>query len=113
MALGANGTSPFPVMGHIQPQVSPEAKVKVGKAFDESLGDSIRITVIATGFPAQRTGRHLTRAGLRPGMLAARYQGLASGVQPDARQAASAPEDWSKPAFLRLKTRKLKLQGGS
>ena len=101
------------VMGHIQPQVSPEAKVKVGKAFDESLGDSIRITVIATGFPAQRTGRHLTRAGLRPGMLAARYQGLASGVQPDARQAASAPEDWSKPAFLRLKTRKLKLQGGS
>jgi cell division protein FtsZ len=100
-------------MGHISPLVSPEAKVKMGKGFDESLGDSIRITVIATGFPPQRAGRHLARAGLRPGTLAARYQGLAPGVLPDSRQASSGPEDWSKPAFLRLKARKLKLQGGS
>jgi cell division protein FtsZ len=98
---------------HIQGQVSPEAKVKVGTTYDESVGELIRITVVATGFPPQRAGRHLTRAGLRPGMLAARYQSLVPGSLPDSRQAASGPEDWSKPAFLRLKARKLKLQGGS
>ena len=102
------------VMKYIQPQVSPEAKVKVGKAFDESLGDFIRITVIATGFPAQRAGRRLARAGLRPGTLAVRYQGLAPSVQSDARWAGTAAqEDLMTPAFLRLKGRKLKLQGGS
>jgi cell division protein FtsZ len=100
-------------MGHISPLVSPEAKVKMGKGFDESLGDSIRITVIATGFPAQRAGRHLSRAGLRPGTLASRYQNTLPGAQPDARRAASGPEDWAKPAFLRLKAKKLRLQGGS
>ncbi|MDD5629551.1 MAG: cell division protein FtsZ [Elusimicrobia bacterium] len=101
------------VMKYIQPQVSPEAKVKVGKGFDEDLGGCIRITVVATGFPALRPGRRSPRSGLRPGTLAARYQGLAPGVQPDVRQAASGPEDWAKPAFLRLKTRKLKLLGDS
>jgi cell division protein FtsZ len=102
------------VMGHISPQVSPEAKVKLGKAFDESLGDFIRVTVIATGFPAQPGGRRLFRNGARPGLLAARYQPAPSGVLPDSRMAQPAsPEDWMKPAFLRLKSRKLKLQGGS
>ncbi|MBI5239293.1 MAG: cell division protein FtsZ [Elusimicrobia bacterium] len=99
------------VMKYIQPQVSAEAKVKVGKAFDESMGDVIRITVIATGFPPQRGGRGL-RTGLRPGGLAARYAGPGSGPVPDSRPAGS-PEEWVKPAFLRLKARKLKFQGGA
>jgi cell division protein FtsZ len=99
------------VMKYIQPQVSAEAKVKVGKAFDESMGDSIRITVIATGFPPQRGGRGL-RTGLRPGGLAARYAGPVPGAVPDHRP-ASSPEEWTKPAFLRLKARKLRLQGGA
>jgi len=94
------------VMKHIGPQASPEAKVKIGKAYDESLGEFIRITVIATGFPPQRGSRSLLRAGARPGL---RYHPQVLGVQSDARLAAAAsPEDWIKPAFLRLKVRKLK-----
>lgn len=98
------------VMGHIGAQVSPEAKVKMGKAYDESLGEAIRITVIATGFPPQRGGRGLLRAGLRSGLLAARYMPPGAGPRPEARPPGmvATHEDWVKPAFLRLKTRKLK-----
>jgi len=38
------------VVEHIQSKLSPEAKVKVGKVYDESLGDLIRVTLILTGF---------------------------------------------------------------
>ena len=100
------------VMKYIQPQVSAEARVKVGKAFDESMGDVIRITVIATGFPPQRGGRRQNRTGLRAGDLAARYAGQVPGAVPDSRP-PSTPEEWTKPAFMRIKTRKLKLQGGA
>ncbi len=98
----------------VKGQASSDAKMKNGHAYDEALGDTIRITVIATGFPAQRARRHLTRAGLRSGTLAARYQGLAPGAQLDARRAGAVTQaDWMKPAFLRFKMKKLKLGDGS
>lgn len=90
---------------------SQDAKIKMGKAYDESLGESLRITVIATGFPARRGNRNLLRAGFRPGTLGGRRPaGLDSQEGSDARAAAgpAAPEDWGKPAFMRLKVRKLK-----
>lgn len=97
------------VMSFISGQVSPDAKTKFGSAYDESLGDFLRITVIATGFPPRRVTRGSLRAGARPGDLSKKYQGLVPGVQPDAHFAqASAEEDWTKPAFQRLKVRKLK-----
>ena len=93
----------------ISSQVSPEAKVKIGTAFDETLGESVRITVIATGCPAQRGGRRLVRPGARPGLLGARYTPMGPGVLPDSRLGVSGhPEDLMKPAYLRLKSRKLK-----
>jgi cell division protein FtsZ len=93
----------------IKGQASPDARTKNGHAYDESLGEAIRVTVIATGFPPQRGNRNLLRAGLKPGGLAARYQPLAPGSQPDSRLAAGSSQDeWMKPAFLRLKSRKLK-----
>lgn len=88
---------------------SQDAKIKTGHAYDESLGDSVRVTVIATGFPSRR-GRSLARAGVRPGLLSQRRSVLGVDVidAPEGAQPTSAPEDWSKPAFLRLKVKKLK-----
>ncbi|MBI5631103.1 MAG: cell division protein FtsZ [Elusimicrobia bacterium] len=93
-------------MGLIAGAASQDAKIKVGKAWDESLEESIRITVIATGFPARRGNRNLIRAGYK------RFSGggQGQGEPSDASMlgAPSAPELWNKPAFLRLKVRKLK-----
>ena len=75
-------------MSYIQPQVSPEARVKFGMVLDDTLGESLRITVIATRLTAQR--RRTSIAG------------------PSRLPVKAGPEDWSKPAFLRLKVRKLK-----
>jgi cell division protein FtsZ len=82
---------------------SQDAKTKSGYAYDEGLGDTIRITVIATGFPTRR--RSLARLGYKPGVSPARRP---LDVEPAEARTTSGPEDWSKPAFLRLKVRRLK-----
>ncbi|MBI3551477.1 MAG: cell division protein FtsZ [Elusimicrobia bacterium] len=98
-------------MALITGAASPDAKIKMGKADDESLGDSIRITVIATGFPLRRGGRNLLRAGLRASLTGGRRP-LTGPFDVDkadmSTESTSSPDDWSKPAFMRLKVRKLK-----
>jgi cell division protein FtsZ len=86
---------------------SPDAKIKMGKAYDDSLGDSIRITVIATGFPIRRGSRNLLRAGARfqPEQAAPVEK---RGTNFSAITSQNELNNWSKPAFLRLKVRKLK-----
>ena len=96
------------VMGVIGGAASPDAKIKNGHAYDESLGDAIRITVIATGFPPRRGGRSLLRAGLRARPAAGEGPRLEEAYDAQAALGTAAPEDWMKPAFLRLKVRKLK-----
>jgi len=91
-------------MALITGAASQDAKIKAGHAYDEAMGDVLRITVIATGFPARRGNRNLSRAGLT-GATARRHP-LDAPDPSDSR--TSAPEDWSKPAFMRLKVRKLK-----
>ena len=91
-------------MALITGAASQYAKIKAGHAYDEAMGDVLRITVIATGFPARRGNRNLSRAGLT-GATARRHP-LDAPDPSDSR--TSAPEDWSKPAFMRLKVRKLK-----
>lgn len=91
----------------VKGQASPDAKIKNGHAYDETLGDTIRITVIATGLAPQCGNRRLLQH--RPGQLAARYQSQAPGAVPDSRLAVKPrQEDWTIPAYLRLKVRKLK-----
>jgi cell division protein FtsZ len=99
----------------------PEAHVFYGHAFDETLEDRIQITVIATGFPAARTGlagrktpgartprlpserRVLARAGALPGSEA-----LTDGSEISAIDKKAIEEELQRPAFLRLRSGRLR-----
>lgn len=98
-------------MNFISRKVSPEAKIKFGQVFNETMGDKIRITVIATGFPAKKPkawpklGR-LSQTPLDPfDDMGADWKG-GSAVKPE--RPADSYDDWSKPAFLHWKVKKLK-----
>ncbi len=87
---------------------SPDAKIKMGKAYDDSLGDSIRITVIATGFPVKRNPRHFFKANhFQDDSNESALSGKKKGAF-EISKSQDSLDDLSKPAFLRLKTRKLK-----
>ena len=85
---------------------SQDVKLKAGCVYDDSLGETIRVTVIATGFPTRK--RTLARLGYKPGSATPGQVRRPFDLDPEPRQPTSAPEDWSKPAFLRLKVRRLK-----
>jgi cell division protein FtsZ len=95
------------IMATIQGSVSADANLKMGNAFDESLGDAVRVTVIATGFPSARR---------RPRPAVAGRPALAGRGQPAAEEPSDAKllhslnesERWTKPAYLRFKVRKLR-----
>jgi cell division protein FtsZ len=94
------------IMATIQGTVSPEVYLKSGIVYSESLGDALSVTVIATGFPSKRM-RGATRSVARPAI------GRPAAVpdEPtDAQrlQSLNAPDLWTKPAYLRLKVRKLR-----
>jgi cell division protein FtsZ len=94
------------IMATIQGTVSPDVRLKMGNFYDEALGDAVRVTVIATGFPPRRS------------RIAARPVTAALGARPAPAQ--EPPSDaallreqhdsdrWTKPAYLRLKVRTLK-----
>ena len=95
------------IVATIQGTASPEVNFKMGNVYNESLGDAIRVTVIATGFPSKRS-----RAAFRPA------GGRTTGLRP--APLAEEPSDaqllknlnetdrWTKPAYLRMKVRKLR-----
>lgn len=94
-------------MEFINRKVSPDAKIKYGQAYDNNLGDRLRITVIATGFPAKKlrpASRGASRWDLssRADPVAAASRGTAAGF------GETVCEDWTKPAFLHWKVRRLK-----
>ena len=101
----------------IKSKVSPEAKIKVGQAYDETMGDRLQVTVIATGFPA-RKNRALARGslrslgqGLRARTALDRELGLDEGFgsqRPGDHRPAAPVDDWTKPAFLHWKVRRIK-----
>lgn len=91
--------------GLITGAASQDAKMKSGYAHDESLGETIRVTVIATGFP---TRRRTLGARFKPGPAVIGQPRRPLDLPDEPRGPASAPEDWSKPAYLRLKVRRLK-----
>ncbi|PIP84276.1 MAG: cell division protein FtsZ [Elusimicrobia bacterium CG_4_9_14_3_um_filter_62_55] len=99
------------VMALIGPAMSREAKMKIGLASDPSLGDRLRVTVIATGFPASRArgARPISRLVRGPAVTP-----ISGPVQPERafnpldRGRRDGGQDLSKPAYLRVKVRKLR-----
>lgn len=86
-------------MDFIHASVSPEAHVFYGQAYDDGLHEKLKITVIATGFPPRK---HQSWA--RGAIVGARDL---PEMKAEKVPAAGSPEDWLKPAYLRLKPRKL------
>lgn len=68
----------------IQEAAHPEANIIFGAAFDESMDDEIRVTVIATGFDDEATGKKADKS-------AAGKTGLYSGAAEKSEAAAPAP----------------------
>jgi cell division protein FtsZ len=97
------------IMATIQGSVSADANLKMGNAFDESLGDSVRVTVIATGFPASRRPRGLHRTSAARGGTGARSAAVPEAPSDEKLlQSLNESDRWTKPAYLRFKVRKLR-----
>ena len=73
-------------MNTIRAYASPEAHVVYGAAYDDALGDELRVTVVATGLSRQDTRRQpitVVQGGLRTGTdNVPLYTHEAAGVQP-------------------------------
>ncbi len=116
-------------MRFIHAVVSPEAHVFYGQSFDETLGDKIKVTVIATGFP-QRNGRLPTLSKIqmdasRKGPIfaeeflrrgsASRSLSKGDSVKADSKKdrfgtpdsAGNMDDLLKRPAYLRISSRKL------
>ncbi|MCG2725604.1 MAG: cell division protein FtsZ [Elusimicrobia bacterium] len=90
-------------MEFIKKSVSPDALIKYGQTEDENLGDTLKITVIATGFPTKRkkelfAGKHSNRKGkkLRDWDELNVHPSFASNIQDDT-------ENLETPAYLRIR----------
>lgn len=97
-------------MDFVSRTASPDAKIKFGQACDEALGDRLRVTVIATGFPPQRARGHRqigTGRLTKLGPLRHPIPRETAPIAPTGPRSAPAA-DWTKPAFLRWKVRKLR-----
>ncbi|UPT72967.1 MAG: cell division protein FtsZ [Elusimicrobiota bacterium] len=96
------------IVATIQGTASPEVNFKMGNVYNESLGDSIRVTVIATGFPSKRSRMAFRPAGGRqlPGARPAPLSEEPSDAQ--LLKSLNETDRWTKPAYLRMKVRKLR-----
>ncbi len=97
-------------MEYINKHANPDVFIKYGQAFDDTLGDEMKITVIATGFPSNR-GELASDLGRRRAMTVGgkRQRRLDDDFLPEER-GSSREEDLEKPAYLRRQsgTRRLK-----
>ena len=91
-------------MDYIKKSASSDAMIKYGQAYDDTLGDSIVITVVATGFPSNHKrarelapGRH--QGARRPPAPGGEYESDPSLLQPP--PFLSDDEDIDRPAFIR------------
>ena len=99
-------------MEYIRKSSNPDAFIKFGQADDDAVGDALKITVIATGFPSRpKTDlsidleRHRHKKRPRP---AGDFFDSIDG--PNMMNSGMPDEDLDRPAFMRRKTggRKLK-----
>jgi len=96
-------------MEYISMQANPDALIKYGQAFDDTLGDELKITVIATGFTAKRNDLGGEMGRLR-GLNRGRTRRHDDDVTQLAPPAVPGTEDIEKPAYLRRPTGARRLQ---
>ncbi|MEK7234150.1 MAG: cell division protein FtsZ, partial [Elusimicrobiota bacterium] len=97
------------IVATIQGTASPDVNFKMGNVYNESLGDAIRVTVIATGFPSKRSRGAFRAGGLQLGRAGRAAPGAAT--EPSDSQLLknlNEADRWTKPAYLRMKVRKLR-----
>ncbi|OVE78435.1 cell division protein FtsZ [bacterium F11] len=91
------------VMDFIGASTSPQAHVFYGQVFDESLEDKLKVTVMATGFPTKTI-----KKGLEVGTTQKKEPALSGVPGNPSSQKSLIDEDLRRPAYLRLRNRKLK-----
>ena len=94
-------------MNHIYSVVSPDARVFGGLGTEDSLKDSIRITVIATGFPLQKISQTSAAASLRERRSADRRRVGEAAVSTITDEDLTDVIDLRRPAYLRRKNPRL------
>ena len=85
-------------MSTINAYASPDAHVIYGAAYDDSLGDEIRVTVVATGLSrhnARRQPMQVVQGNLRTGTDNVAYQMPIAGVGGQGGHAAGAQTDYN------------------
>lgn len=90
-------------MEYICKHANPDVFIKYGQAFDDTLGDELKITVIATGFTAKRNdlvGELGRLRGLNRGLTRRRGDDIPQMAPPP----VPGTEDTDKPAYLRRPT---------
>jgi cell division protein FtsZ len=88
------------VMDFVSSATATTSHVFYGQVFDESLEDKLKVTVIATGFPARSFNKDRQPASKKGSpMPAMAVTSSSKGLSED---------DLRRPAYLRLKNRKLK-----
>jgi len=97
-------------MEYIKKSANPDAFIKFGQADDDSMGEDLKITVIATGFPS-RPKNDLTidlgkrRHIKRPHPADELFDNF---DVPNMMNTGMVDDDLEKPAYLRRRDRKLK-----
>lgn len=97
-------------MEYIRKSSNPDAFIKFGQADDDSMGEDLKITVIATGFPS-RPRNDLTidlgkrRHKKRPHPADELFDNFDA---PNIMNQGMADDDLEKPAYLRRRERRLK-----
>jgi cell division protein FtsZ len=89
------------VMDFVSNATATHSHVFYGQVFDESLEDKLKVTVIATGFPARSLKDQLQQQK-RP----AQFSNSSPFVNGGSKSVSE--EDLKRPAYLRLKNPKLK-----
>ncbi|MCX5784097.1 MAG: cell division protein FtsZ [Elusimicrobia bacterium] len=88
-------------MDYIMKSVNPDVFMKYGQAYDEEMGDELKITVIATGFPAKKNDL-ISDLSRRPRSKIRDYSSDDFSAVPE-QVSSQFAEDMEKPAFLRRK----------
>jgi cell division protein FtsZ len=94
------------VMDFVSSATATSSHVFYGQVFDEGLEDKLKVTVIATGFPARSHRERAPVSSKRTGPSSLNTAPLPSSM--GGPPPLSPDDDLRRPAYLRLRNRKLK-----